>query len=153
MLKLYLVQYQDVEPEVRKLISSINEPLKKAGYLRNEIAHGIAMSLPFKAVSRPPGSEEGMIGCYLVAPEYVTSRNDLTANPTEDPRRSITSSYCYTPDEIDALASKFDELKTYLDEKAALLKKDNASKIPVLVSQFRQLRGSWCGFGLRPNRG
>ncbi len=83
-----------------------------------------------------------MIGCYLVAPEYVTSRNDLTANPIEDPRWSITSSYCYTPNEIDALASKFEQLKKYLDEKAALLKKDDASKIPMLIAQIREMKAS-----------
>jgi hypothetical protein len=142
MLRLYLVEYQDIGPEVRKLINCINELLKNAGYLRNEIAHGIAMSFPFKAVRRPPGSEEGMIGCYLVAPEYVTSRNDLTVNPIEDPRWSITSSYCCTPNEIDALASKFEQLKTYLDEKVALLKKDDALKIPMLIAQIREMKAS-----------
>jgi hypothetical protein len=74
MLKLYLVEYQDVGPEVRKLINCINELLKgnsarpyTEAFISRiwAISIGIAMSFPFKAVRRPPGSEEGMNAGYL----------------------------------------------------------------------------------------
>jgi hypothetical protein len=138
-LKYVLEQYLGVYqlPEIKWIINILDQNLMEASHRRNEIAHGMALMFS-PGVSK---GREGMAGAYLIAPIYMTARNASTADAINDPQWAVTSTYCYTPADIDLMADKFAALKQHVIATTETFRKDE-SKTPKIITWIREQNAS-----------
>lgn len=132
VMEIYLQPYLKYK-EVGWLIESLCAEVSVASHRRNEIAHGISsMFIPLPSKEAP--DLKPPYGAYLLAPKYMTGRND---NTITDLDWITTSKYCYTSTEIKEMAEKFARLRNEILGYVSKLIR-NPSGVPSIISTIIQ---------------
>lgn len=111
LVRLYFRHYWKWT-KVRDPFKELIEGFRLAAYRRNEIAHGKVLNLSVVNPSEAGQSVQTHLGVFLIAPEYIVSRNrDMHEKwDSSDPLSFIRSNYRYNADDISTFWAKFEAL-------------------------------------------
>ena len=129
-------------PEIGKRFNQLKAGITSASHRRNEIAHGtLAPNLTVARLSETGEQINDRYGCFLVASEYLISRNRSYNSFWDmgDPLAFIQSKYRYTASDVWAFEGKFNALNTFLIQYAASCNLNEAG-LPRNVFQILQER-------------
>lgn len=128
--EVYYHRYWDYKA-VKGALKEVMDEVQKASYIRNEIAHGIAVD-PVVHSFGPGGSSRLKVGCFLVALSYATHRHrgysDFYTTITEPGPVNLDvdlerSRYRYNSAQINEFSERFRMLRDAISDYAMRIRK------------------------------